>query len=116
MTAATVSLSIDDGAPRFYCPFCAATVFDDDDGVAEVLCKHVKVFVDWIGEPYYPAGATDDLAAQLEELDPSDLSELSALFGDDTVIFELVEPGRGGGHDTSSCLVVLGIGGNEIDN
>jgi hypothetical protein len=40
--------------------FCAAPVFDDDDGVAEVLCKHVKVFVDWIGEPYYPADATDD--------------------------------------------------------
>jgi hypothetical protein len=46
MTAATVSLSIENGVPRFYCPFCAAPVFDDDDGVAEVLCKHVKVFVD----------------------------------------------------------------------
>ena len=107
MTAATVSLSIENGVPRFYCPFCAAPVFDDDDGVAEVLCKHVKVFVDWIGEPYYPADATDDLAAQLEEVDCSDPSKLSALFEDGTVIFELLEPGRGGGHDTSSCLVVL---------
>jgi hypothetical protein len=50
-TAATVSLSIENGVSRFYCLFCAAPVFDDDDGVAEVLCKHVKVFVDWIGEP-----------------------------------------------------------------
>lgn len=24
------------------------------------MCKHVKVFADWIGEPYYPADATDD--------------------------------------------------------
>jgi hypothetical protein len=115
MTAATVSLSVGNGIPRFYCPFCAATVFDPDDGVAETLCNHVKVFVDWVGEPYFPLGATDDLVAKLEELDPGDPLELSAVFGEDTVVFELVEPGRGGGHDTSSCLVVLGIDGNEVD-
>jgi hypothetical protein len=65
---------------------------------------------------YYPADATDDLAAELEEVDCSDPSELSALFGDDKMIFELVEPGRGRGHDTSSCLVVLGAGASDADD
>jgi hypothetical protein len=116
MTAATVSLSVEYGVPRFYCPFCAAPVFDDENGMADVFCRHVKVFIDWVGEPCFPADAADDLAAKLDELDCSDPSELSPLFGDDTVIFELVEPGRGGGHDTSVCLVVLGVENSEVDD
>lgn len=117
MTASIVSLSIENGVPRFYCPFCAATVFDDN-GNGDDLCKHVKVLVyHSVGELYFdfPAGVTDDLADKLEELGSSDPSELSALFGDDTFIFELVEPGRGGGHDTSSRLVVLSFQNNEVD-
>jgi hypothetical protein len=42
-------------------------------------------------------------------IDPSDPSELAALFGDDTVVFELVESGRSGAHDGSTCLVAIGV-------
>jgi hypothetical protein len=110
MPAFIVSLSGRNGVERFYCPFCGAPVFNDEDGMAEEFCNHVKVFVDWIQEPNFPVGATADLADKLTEIDPSDPSELSALFGDDTVIFELTEPGRGAGHDGSSCLVAIGVG------
>lgn len=80
MTAVTVSISVENGVQRFYCPFCAAIVFDPEHGVAESLCTHVKVFVDWVGEPWFPPDATDDLVAKLEEVDPTDPSELSAVF------------------------------------
>jgi hypothetical protein len=109
MPAFIVSLSSENGVERFYCPFCAATVFDAEDGIAEEFCSHVRVFVDWVQEANLPSGAPAELADHLDDIDPSDPSELSTLFGEDTVIFELTEASRGGGHDGSSCLVAIGV-------
>ncbi len=80
--------------------------------MAEDFCSHVGVSVDWVGEANLPPHAPDHLADQLDDIDSSDPSELSRLFGEDTVIFELMEPGRGGGHDGSACLVAFG--GNDL--
>jgi hypothetical protein len=91
------SLSSDDGIECLYCPFCAATVFDDEDGMAQYFCSHVRLFVDWVQEANLPPEAPTDLADRLKEIDPSNPSELSALFGEDTVIFELTETGHGEG-------------------
>jgi hypothetical protein len=47
-------------------------------------------------------------AEKRDAIDPSDPSELAALFGDDTVVFEFAESGRTGAHDGSTCLVAIG--------
>jgi hypothetical protein len=109
MPATIASLSHTDGFPRFYCPLCGADVLDEEAGVADKFCAHVKVFVDWVQEPNLPENAPADFAEKLDEIDPSDPSELATLFAEDTVVFELVEPGRGGGHDGSTCLVAIGV-------
>jgi hypothetical protein len=109
MPAAIATLSHTDGFLRFYCPLCAAGVFDEEGGMAENFCEHVKVFVDWVQEPNLLENAPADLAVKLDEIDPTDPSELATVFGEDTVVFELVEPGRGGGHDGSTCLVAIGV-------
>lgn len=109
MPATVASLKRTDGIDQFFCPFCAAVVFAEEDGMAETFCAHVRVFVDWVDEAHLPEDATVELSENLDEIDTSDPSELASLFGDDTVVFELVEPGRGGGHDGSTCLVAIGV-------
>jgi hypothetical protein len=108
MPATVASLTRTDGFDQFFCPLCAAVVFNEEVGMAEKFCAHVQVFVDWVDEAHLPEDATVELSENLDEIDTSDPSELASLFGDDTVVFELVEPGRGGGHDTSTCLSRLG--------
>jgi len=110
MPASFVSISLEHGVEQFYCPFCAAKVFDEEDGMAEDFCGHVKVFVDWARELIIPGAMANELADQLDEIDCGDPTELSAVFGDDAIVFELIEPGRGGGHDGGSWLVVIGVG------
>ncbi|MDT5144098.1 MAG: hypothetical protein QOI79_3465 [Mycobacterium sp.] len=48
MSASIASLTHTEGFVQFYCPLCAATVFDDEQGMAEEFCLHVRVFVDWV--------------------------------------------------------------------
>ncbi len=115
MPATIVSLSVDNGLDRFYCPFCAAMVFDEESGLAEDFCGHVRVFVDWAGELIIPEGTASALSDQMYQTDCSDPTELAALFGDDSVVFELVEPGRGGGHDGGACLIVFGTDSVESE-
>lgn len=105
-----VSLSRTDGFQTFFCPHCAAPILDPEvGGMADEFCTHVKVFVDWVCEPNIPDVNTGDLADKLDEIDPTDPAELSKLFEQDTVIFELVRPGGGGGDDGDTCLVAIGV-------
>ncbi|OBJ87753.1 hypothetical protein A9W97_17415 [Mycobacterium gordonae] len=63
---------------------------------------------DWVQEPTLPDDAPAELAEKIDEIGSSDTLELAGLFGYETVVFELREPGRGGGHDGSTCLVAIG--------
>lgn len=115
MPAAILEISKRYGFPNFYCPFCSAPVFTDGDGMADQFCQHVMVFVDWVGEPSIGPDAPPGLSKQLDDIE-YDAVELAGLFGDDTVVIELYEPGRGGGHDGTVCLVALNFGQEEEDD
>lgn len=112
MPATIVSLTRLNGFPKFYCIHCAGTIFDEG-GPAEEFCKHVLVVADPYGDPELGPAAADGLADKLDEIDADIPEELARLFDEDTVVFELVEPGRGGGHDGSVLLVALAIDGFE---
>jgi hypothetical protein len=116
MPAVTVSLSRTDGFLDFYCFRCGAPILVADDGVADKFCQHVTVFVDWVGEATVAEGSRDELTDELDEVDPTDPTELAELFTDGTVIFELVEPARGAGHDGSTCLIAMAIDEEETDD
>lgn len=106
MPANIVSLTRLNGFPAFHCLHCGAAIFGAD-GPAETFCEHVSVFVDWAGEPELGPAASDDLAEKLEEIEADVPEELARLLGGDTIVFELAEQTRGGGHDGSVCLVAL---------
>lgn len=114
MPATTVSLTRLNGFPQFHCFHCGAEIFGQD-GPAEDFCGHVRVFVDWIGEPILGGAATGDLEAKLEEIAADVPEELAGLFDENTIVFELVEQARGGGHDGDVCLVALAVDGFEND-
>jgi len=80
-------------------------------GPAESLCKHARVFVDWIGETELGPAATEGLEDSLEEIEADVPDELAGLFDENTIIFELVESARGGGHDGAVCPVALAVDG-----
>lgn len=106
MPAHIVSLTRLNGFRAFHCLHCGADVFGED-GPAERLCQHVAVFVDWIGEAEMGPAASEDVTEKLDEVDADVPEELASVFGNDTIVFELVEQARGGGHDGSVCLVAL---------
>ncbi|MEW5812523.1 MAG: hypothetical protein AB1925_24120 [Actinomycetota bacterium] len=106
MTAATISLSREDGFPRFFCCRCGSKVFDEE-GVAEEFCEHVCVLFDEMGDPLMGPAASEDLLGRLEDADEADFGELAKLFESNAVLFQLREEARGGGHDGWTCFVAL---------
>jgi hypothetical protein len=106
LPANIVSLTRLNGFPAFHCLHCGALIFGED-GPTESFCEHVSVFVDWTGEPEIGPAAAADLTDRLDEIEVDVPEQLAALFGDGTIVFELAEQARGGGHDGSVCLVAL---------
>ncbi|MGB3356826.1 MAG: hypothetical protein WBB00_29175 [Mycobacterium sp.] len=106
MPANTVSLTRLNGFSAFHCLYCGAVIVGEG-GPGEHFCEHVSVFVDWVGESQLGPAAADGLEEKLDEIEADVLDELASLFGDDTIVFELSEQARGGGHDGSGCLVAL---------
>lgn len=114
MPATTVSLTRLDGFPAFHCFHCGAVIFSED-GPAESLCRHVSVLWDSYGEPELGPAAGDGIAEKLDEVEEFGLEELSGVLGDSIVVFELIEPARGGGHDGYVFLVAIIVDGFDVD-
>lgn len=107
MSASVIQISVPNGIGNFYCPACGTAICVVDEGLAENLCEHVSFLVDWVDELTVGDAIPPALAAAIEDAYENGTEALAATLPDTAVVFELIEPGRGGGHDGSE--LVLGI-------
>lgn len=106
MSATTVSLTRRYGFDTFHCFHCGVVVFGEE-GPADRFCKHVLLYLDPMGDPELGPAASHDLSEKLDAIDADVPEELASVLDDDAIVFELVEPGRGGGHDGYVLLVAF---------
>ena len=104
-----VEVSVDNGPGELRCLTCGAHVLKPEEGLAESLCNHVVFIEDWVGELSH---TRPDVTAALNNAYSSENDGYNARRGaildclpSNSFVLELVEPGRGGGHDGSSLIV-----------
>ena len=107
MSASIVQITLPNGIGNFYCPACGAAICGVEEGLADTLCEHVSFLVDWVDELTVGDTLPPALAAAIEDAHENGTEALAATLPDTAVVFELIEPGRGGGHGGSE--LVLGV-------
>lgn len=126
MPASIARLSIDGGVTRLHCPVTGRPVITDE-GFDESAPQspHIRFFIDWAQTAWVPPAAqlpehdrsTHDKIRNLltnDELDQAELIEKCAkLLPNSCVIFELIEPARGGGHSGSVCYACFDFSDRE---
>ena len=107
MNASVVQISVPNGIKNFYCPACGAVILGVDEGLAETLCEHVSFLVDWADELTVGDTLPPALVTAIEDAYPNGTEALADTLPDTAVVFKLIEPGRGGGHDGSEFVLGL---------
>lgn len=112
MSRSIVRLELVNGLNRFHCPVCGHVVLSSREGTSEEMCSHIIFIENVIDELEYIS--TEHV--HLFEEDDRDLEELAGKLPLASVIFHFEEPGRGGGHDSSSYRVCVDFqGSSEMD-
>lgn len=111
MSAQIVRLSIDYGIRRFHCAICGSAVVSPKNGLEERFCEHVVVVVDWVQNVILGAAAPDGLLDAMQAANDEAADNTAAIIAnilhDTAVVFELTEPGRGGGHDSAAIILAF---------
>lgn len=123
MAANYVRIEIENGVNTFYCPVCSVSILDGENGLSESLCKHCSLTIDWVDQIQISDHVSDELTQQIEnafceEGDEEAIARLSKALPASSVLFELIEPPRGGGHSGSTftvCIDFCGGGCPELE-
>ena len=124
MSASFVELSLEGGLPEFRCPVTGVPVFDTEEGFVpqREQSPYLRFFIDWVAETWVaPSAALPQEARpaheKVLELLESDIEgsltmidlirQCADAMPSSAVIFELLDPPRGGGHDGSVCYVAF---------
>ena len=110
MPAQIARLSLNSGINNFHCSVCGERLIDEENGLTDELCGHVVAVVDWIGELIVGPAATPKLAEAMNETEHT-AEALAKILPDTVVVFDFIEPPRGGGHDGEDLAIALDFAG-----
>ena len=106
MAAHITRLSLHLGIKNFHCSVCGERLIDSENGLTDELCGHVVAVVDWIGELIVGPAAPPKLAEAINAKKDT-VQALAKVLPDTVVVFDFIEPPRGGGHDGSSVTIAV---------
>lgn len=104
------TVTVDRGARELRCISCGAHILIADEGTPEAFCKHVVFVENWVGDLEHVRADVADALDAAYDSDDHRAAILDAL-PDSCFVLEVVEPGRGGGHDGSTFTCGIEIEG-----
>jgi hypothetical protein len=128
--ASFVELAVENGFPSFYCPVSGVVLFNSEEGF-DPDADHspfLRVFIDWDESTVWladidalPVDArglqerlttifTRTLADEEKSINDA-IDECIKAMPNSAAVFELHEPGRGGGHEGSVCYAFYDFAG-----
>ncbi len=114
MASQHLRIEIENGLLKFHCPNCGSTLLDQEYGLTDDPCRHTLFIIDWIGELAFGESVSGNLKVEVERIlqdedmvSDNKVGELVDVLPSSSVIFELIEPAQGGGHDGSSITFCI---------
>jgi hypothetical protein len=118
MPAQIARLSLYSSINDFHCSVCGERLIDRENGLTDELCGHVVAVVDWNEELIVGPAATPKLSEAMNEKEHT-AEALTKILPDTVIVFDFIEPPRGGGHGGSSMTIALdfaGSGDEEVNS
>ncbi len=114
MPAQIARFSFAYGASRFHCCACGEALLRGEEGLSDTFCQHVVAVVDWIGELTIGPAVTSRTAKKIQkalEDEANAANAIARVLPEVVVVFDFVEPARGGGHDESTISFAMDFSG-----